>query len=149
MHHQFIERNPLRGLEAHSADAALYALDEAEEPHKGKETLAVIPAGGGIHAKEEAPKIMMGSGKITEGINEVLQKLDCSFDIIAHVARLNTRLEPSMQPQMQYDQKAKEVMRQTGCGPVEPVKRTDRRDLMIIAKRSLQGELKTAELEYQ
>lgn len=53
--------------------------------------------------KEEAPKIMMGSRKITEGINEVLQKMDRSFDIIALVARLNTRLEPSMQPQMQYD----------------------------------------------
>lgn len=48
MHNQFTDRNPFHGLEAHYADATLYALDEAEGPHKGKETLEVIPVGGGF-----------------------------------------------------------------------------------------------------
>lgn len=60
--------------------------------------MAVVPVGGRIHPREESPKRMMGSGRIIEGINEVLQKLDHSFDIIAPVARLNTRFGPSNSP---------------------------------------------------
>lgn len=134
VHRQFADKNPFHCLEAQYTDAALYAPNEAGRPREGKETMAVISAGGMIHAKEESPMRIMGSGRITEGIDEALRKFNRNFGRIAHAASLNMRLKSSMQPHLQYDQKLKEVMRQTGCGQVEPIKRTYKGNLMIIAK---------------
>lgn len=103
MHRQFADRNPFHSLEAHYADAAVFALNEVETSCKGKKILAMIPSRGGIYAKKESPKIMMCAGKITKGINEVIQKLNHSFGIISSVTKLSVKTKSLVQPQPQYD----------------------------------------------
>lgn len=85
------------------------------------------------YPKEESPKIMMDAGKITEGINKVIQKLDRSFSIIAPITKLIMKPGPLIQLQPQYDQKANRVTSQKSCRPIDLTRKAHKRSL-IIAK---------------
>lgn len=91
----------------HYEDATLYTLVGKERFSKEKEILAVIPPRGRTLTKEGSPEKVIELRDASKEINEVLQKLNHSFDIVILVTRLNTRSGLLVQPQPQYGRKAK------------------------------------------